>query len=97
MNKFPRPIKPELIEIGDDIEITLPKTEGVIHKIRGVVSRREDHGNIRYLINDEGYIILAWAPGERTGVIVTLYSRKPVAQLSLFEPEFITEVRERIA
>lgn len=95
-NKFPRPIKPELIEIGDDIEVTLPKTDGATHTIRGVVGKRNDHGAVRYLLTAEGYTLLAWSP-DRAGVKVTLHSRMPVPMATLFEPDFITAVRDRIA
>ena len=97
MNKFPRPIKPELIEIGDDIEIILNQEDGLTLTRRGIVTGREDHGTLRFLIVGKSTILLAWEPGNPTKSKYIVHSRKPVAQLSLFEPEFITEVRERIA
>lgn len=97
MKNFPRPIKPELIEIGDDIEIILNPEDGLTLTRRGVVTGREDHGTVRYLIVGKSTILLAWEPGVSTKGKYIVHSRKPVAQMSLFEPEFITEVKERIA
>ena len=97
MNKFPRPIKPELIEIGDDIEIIFNLEDGLTLTRRGVVTGREDHGTMRYLIVGKSTILLAWEPGVSTKSKYIVHSRKPVDQMSLFEPEFITEVRKRIA
>lgn len=96
MNNLPRPIKPELIEIGDDIEVTLPKVDGVVHTLRGVVGKRMDHGAARYLLTAEGYTLLAWEPG-RAGVKVTLHKRKPVYVKPLFDYDVLNETRERIA
>lgn len=99
--KYPHAIKPELIEIGDDIEVTLPKVDGVTHTLRGIVGKRVDHGAVRYLLTDEGYTILAWEPG-KTSVKVMIHSRKPLKNESLFDignnwDNFIGEVSKRIA
>lgn len=96
MINLPRPIKPELIEIGDDIEVTLPKVDGVVHTLRGVVGKRIDHGAARHLLTEEGYTLLAWEPG-RAGVKVTLHKRKPAEQQSLFDYDYLNETRMRIA
>ena len=93
--KYPHAIKPELIEIGDDIEVTLPKVDGVTHTLRGIVGKRMDNGSARYLMTQEGYTLLAWEP-KRSGVKVTIHSRKPVESTKLFEPDFINEVRNRL-
>ena len=95
-NLLPRPIKPEMIEIGDEIEVTLPKVDGVVHTLRGVVGKRMDHGAVRYLLTQEGYTLLAWEPG-RAGVKVTLHKRKPVDQQPIFEYDYLNETRERVA
>lgn len=99
MNNLPRTIKPELIEIGDDIEVTLPKVDGVVHTLRGVVGKRMDHGAVRYLLTEEGYTLLAWEPG-RAGVKVTLHKRALTEQSTLFDGDLesaIDEVRRRVA
>lgn len=95
-NLLPRPIKSEMIEIGDEIEVTLPKTDGVVHTLRGVVGKRMDHGAVRYLLTQEGYTLLAWEPG-RAGVKVTLHKRKPINQEPIFEYDLLNGTRDRIA
>lgn len=93
--KYPHTIKPELIEIGDDIEVTLPKVDGVTHTLRGIVGKRMDHGAARYLLTDEGYTLLAWSTG-KVGVKVMIHSRKPLVQQTLFEPDFIMAIKNRL-
>lgn len=93
--KYPHSIKPELVQIGDEIEVTLPKVDGVVHSLKGVVGKRLDHGAVRYLLTDEGYTLLAWEPG-KSGVKVMIHSRKPILQQTLFEPDFIRAVKDRL-
>lgn len=98
---YPRPIRPELIEIGDEIEVTLPENAGAIHSYRGTVASREDHGIVRYLSTAQGHILLAWEPGNTTSVKVTLHGRTPIAGQSLFDVAenwdvFMDNIRERI-
>lgn len=96
---YPKLIKPELIEIGDDITVELPAVDGVVHSLRGKVGQREDHGSVRYISTAEGYVMLAWEPG-KSNVKITLHGRTPINGQTLFEvadnwDEFMQKVRER--
>ena len=93
--KYPHSIKPELIQIGDDIEVTLPKVDGVTHTLRGIVGNRMDHGAVRHLLTDEGHTILAWEPG-KANVKVIIHSRKPLDNETLFTPDDIAELKIRL-
>lgn len=96
---YPKLIKPELIEIGDEISVELPAVDGVIHTLRGKVGKREDHGSVRYISTAEGYVMLAWEPG-KSNVKITLHSRTPINGQTLFEigenwDQFYSNVKER--
>ena len=96
--KYPRPIKPELIEIGDDIEITLPPVDGMALTRRGKITGITSHGNVRNLIVGSSTVLGVWAPGERLRGSIIIHSRKPVEQTSLpMFSEAMDAVRERIA
>lgn len=96
--EFPRSIDPSLIEPGDTIKVTLPKSRGIETSITGTVHHRGDHGRTRYLYTSEGATILAWEPKSDKRVHVLLLHRPEAEQteLPLFEPEAITELRERL-
>lgn len=93
----PRVIDPSLIEPGDDIEVVHKRDQGVIMTLRGVVAKRSDSGNVRYLSTAEGATLLAWEPGRRGKVTVTLYGRETNPHPSLFAGEFLEEITERLA
>ena len=96
--KYPRPINPELIEIGDDIEITLPPVDGMTLTRRGTITNITSHGNVRNLIVGSSTVLGVWAPGKRLRGSIIIYSRKPVEQtpLPMFS-EAMDAVRDRIA
>lgn len=90
-NTLPRPIRPELIEIGDKVRVTFPTKKGVTMTHEGVVSSRVDHGAVRFLYTEEGATLFSWQVG-KSALRVLLLDRPPAPQepLSLF-----TEVLER--
>lgn len=93
---YPRTIKPELIEIGDDIEATMPVSKGLTMRMRGIVARIEYHGATRYLSTAEDGLILAWEPG-RKNVKCVLHDRPVKDQPTLFDTDLLDDVKERIA
>lgn len=56
---LPRPIRPELVEVGDRIRVTFPKARGVVMTHEGVVHHRADSGDVRYLYTEEGATLIA--------------------------------------
>lgn len=95
---LPRQIKPELVEIGDTIEVELAKLAGMVIIRKGVVSAFGKNGNVRQLLTSEGGILCAWEPGKPSRVTVTLIKRAPVVQQPLFDfTQAMDAVRERIA
>jgi hypothetical protein len=96
--KLNRVIDPSLIEIGDTISVVHPRNQGIVHILEGVVHKRQETGNVRYFTTSEGATLLAWTPGVRTNVKVTLLSRPEVTPPQItFINEFLDETRERIA
>lgn len=96
MRKRFKEIQPELIEIGDTISVTHKREQGIVLVLEGTVAKRQDSGNVRYLLTVEGGTLLAWEPG-RKGVRVTLLSRPESLQPQItFINDFLEETRERI-
>jgi hypothetical protein len=93
--KQPRRIDPSLVEIGDDISITLKPERGITTTLRGIVGKRIDVGATRYMMTDEGATLFAWEAKRTVGLTITLYGRSDCPQTSLFELE--PEVEKRIA
>lgn len=92
--KQPRRIDPSLVEIGDDVSVEHPEDRGVTTTLRGIVAKRVDHGDTRYLMTKEGATLMAWSP-KGNKIKVTLFARDDVPQVTLFEmPE---EFKARIA
>lgn len=97
--EFPRSIDPSLIEVGDTIKVTLPKSRGLETSVTGTVDHRADHGKTRYLYTSEGATILAWEPHTDRRVHVLLLHRPEAKQtpLSIFASDELKEVNERLA
>ena len=80
----PRIIKPELVEIGDVIVVTLPESRGITQTKRGRVSKRVDSGDVRTYTTDEGAILFTWQPERPRLVKIILVDRQPFQQVELF-------------
>lgn len=93
--EFPRSIDPSLIEEGDTIKVTFPKTGGLEITYTGTVHRRSDHGRTRILYTAEGTPILSWEPKGNKKVHVLLLHRAEKAQEVL--DFFAMETPERLA
>ena len=72
---FPRPVKPELIEPGDVIEVEYKPTDGLTTIHRGVVHRIETNGINRFLMTEQGAIIGVWSPNMKVDASFTLINR----------------------
>lgn len=94
---MPRRIQPELVEIGDDIEVTLKPDKGVTTTVRGIVGKRMDSGKTRYYMTVEGSTLLAWEPNTTKISRVTIHSRLIKSDETLFESDLMTELKKRIA
>lgn len=93
--KTPRPIAPELVDIGDDIATEF-KSAGVTMIQRGIVNRiHRNAGCNTYYTKDDG-VIMRHYPGKRFDKKVTLYGRgeQESEQLFSFDND---DVRKRIA
>lgn len=97
--EFPRSIDPSLIEEGDTIKVTLPKSRGIETAITGTVHHRADHGRTRYLYTSEGATLLAWEPhtDRRVHVLLLHRAEAPQTVLDIFEDDSMGELRERLA
>lgn len=93
---MPRRISPELIELGDDIEVTMKADRGITTTLRGIVGKRIDSGATRYLLTEEGATLLAWEPNTTKIVRCILHSRLIKPNETLFS-DSLDEIRERIA
>lgn len=97
---LPRVIKPELVEIGDTVRVTLRKRNGITFIHEGTVASRVDRGSARLMLTRERAILFAWGGDRQPPIKVELLARPPVAQVPLFPEEFseaMEAVRERIA
>jgi hypothetical protein len=93
--KTPRPIAPELVDIGDDISTEF-KSAGVSMIQRGIVDRiHRNAGCNTYYTKDNG-VIMRHYPGKRFDKKITLYGRSDVESSTLFSLDN-DEVRTRIA
>lgn len=94
----PRFIDPSLVEKGDEISVEHRENRGITTTLRGIVAKRVDSGQTRYLMTEEGATLLAWEPGRASKVKVTLYAREEPEQATIFDlPDDIKEVEQRIA
>lgn len=98
---IPRHINASEIVKGDRVKIELPKNQGVMHTIEGVVHKIEISGGVTYYYSREGANILAWYPGI-SGVRILLIRRD---EDTLFSADFwasnnddiFAETNDRIA
>ena len=94
----PRFIDPSLIEIGDEISVEHAPTKGVTTTLKGIVAKRTDAGDTRYLMTAEGSTLVAWSPRKNTKIRVTLLGREEPEHATMFDlPDNIQEVQERIS
>lgn len=94
---YPRTIDPALIQIGDTIQVSMPKERGLEIRYVGTVHHRSDHGSTRYLYTEEGATILAWEVKRRIKQPHVLLIHRPDAvnePLSFFDNE---EIKDRLA
>ena len=61
----PRPIKPELIVIGDTIEVHVPPVRGIERVLTGTVDRITAHKDMRYLFTSDGATLLEYLIAKR--------------------------------
>lgn len=80
---LPRPIKPELIELGDTVTAVFKRDNGVQMTQSGTVEKIETRGATRLLRTREGGVIAAWSPGIGTGLTFTLTARREPPQTPL--------------
>lgn len=95
--KQPRIIRPELVDIGDDISVELKTpVRGIKTVLRGIVGKRIDNGATRYYMTTEGGTLFAFDPGRTPKYTITLYGRATEVSETLFEMD-IPQTRLRIA
>lgn len=94
---LPREIKPELIEIGDTIQVKFRRDGGLTVTHEGRVYESVTHGKTRYLRTAEGTTILAWEPGAPKRQTIILIKREPVEGQTLFEFSDFTEIHVRLS
>lgn len=95
--RIPIEIKPELVEIGDEIQVQHQRKRGITMILHGIVAQRNDHGATRFLATAEGADLLAWSAAGNRNIRVYLLSREEKEQPTLFDIDGMEEVRERIA
>lgn len=87
-NLFPRPIRPELIEVGDMIEVEYPASGGITLLKRGIVSAITAHGANRHFLTDQNKVISTWTIGQKCLTKFTLIRRSYGGELlEMFEKE----------
>lgn len=92
---LPRPIKPELINVGDTVVVTLPEDGGIVTRHEATVHSTQRHAGMVHLLTADRSVIARYAPGHPSaGVKYTLVRRADVVQepLALFE-----ELEQRLA
>lgn len=85
MTTLPRHIEAATIQEGDQVKIELPRNQGVVHTIEGIVGKVEISGGVTYYYTAEGANILAYYPGIQ-GIRVLLIKRED--KQPLFSPKF---------
>lgn len=76
----PQLIKPELIEVGDIIEVQHPDDGGITTIKRAMVSYIQAHAGMRHFLTQQGSVISRYSPGHATKDKYTLIARVPVEQ-----------------
>jgi len=77
---IPRPIKPELIVVGDEISVQYPEDGGVTVTKRGVVDNVEAHAGMRYILTAQGGVLAVWQPGKPDKLTFTLEKRATIIE-----------------
>lgn len=96
--KRPRIIRPEIIEIGDDIAVENVKPDkGVRTTVRGIVGKVAKTGQTRYYMTVEGATLFAFEIGRTPTATITLYGRAEFVSESLFEIGTLQGVKERLS
>jgi hypothetical protein len=96
--KRPRIIRPEIIEIGDDIAVENVKLDkGIRTTVRGIVGKVAKAGQTRYYMTAEGATLFAFEIGRTPSATITLYGRAEFVSESLFEIGSFQSVMERIS
>lgn len=96
--KRPRIIRPEIIEIGDDISVENVKEDrGIRTTVRGIVGKVAKSGQTRYFMTSEGATLFAFEIGRTPSGIITLYGRAEFVSESLFEIGTFQSVKERMS
>jgi hypothetical protein len=96
--KRPRIIRPEIIEIGDDIAVENVKPDkGIRTTVRGVVGKVIKTGQTRYYMTVEGATLFAFEIGRTPTATITLYGRAEFVSESLFEIGTLQGVKERLS
>lgn len=83
---FPRPIQPELIMVGDEIEAEYPSDGGITVTKRGTVARIDAHAGARHLVTEQGAVLAVWSLGFSSSIKFSLIMRDYQHEsLSLFD------------
>lgn len=94
----PRIIRPEIVEMGDDISVENVKEErGIRTTVRGIVGKVHTSGQTRYYMTAEGATLFAFEVGRTPAYSITLYGRAEFVSESLFEIGSLNSIKERIA
>lgn len=80
----PRFIDPSLIELGDEISVEHKPDHGITTTLQGIVAKRADAGETRYLMTKEGATLLAWSPKRNAKYRVTLIAREEPENATIF-------------
>jgi len=93
---FPRPIAPEMVELGDRVTVTYKSDHGITRAATGTVYAREDNGNVRHMVTREGATLFTWDTTEHPGYTLELLSRAEYPQEGLWT-DSLDETRHRLA
>lgn len=82
--KFPRILKPELVQPNDKIRVTFKSNDGVTFIHEGTVDRIHVNGNVHHVLTYEGGRLFSWEIGGRANPIkIELMYRPPFIQEEL--------------
>lgn len=89
----PRPILPELVEVGDTIRVTYRVEDGVTRTSSGKVAEKIDLGPAYQMVTLEGGLLFTWNAHRDSRFKVELIDREPASQATL---PGLEDIRERI-
>lgn len=96
--KRPRIVRPEIIEIGDDISVENVRADkGIRTTVRGIVGKVAKSGQTRFFMTAEGATLFAFEIGRTPQATITLYGRAEFVSESLFEIGSFQSVKDRIS